>query len=161
MKRKLILDSMCGRLARWLRFLGFDVLYLREADDDVLLSTASETGRVLVTRDEELYERAVKNGIESILLTSVDHVENMSQVLRGLEADVALPPEETRCPLCNSPLLEVGPAEALNFLPSREIARRYGKFWLCDKCGKAYWMGSHWRNIEKILSEVRRNIRER
>ncbi|MDH5815933.1 MAG: Mut7-C RNAse domain-containing protein [Candidatus Nezhaarchaeota archaeon] len=157
---KLLLDGMCGKLARWLRFLGLDVEYLKEADDETLILRAEETGRVIVTRDQDLHLRAVKKGVKSILLTSTDHVDNMSKLLRELNVKIELPPKETRCPLCNSKLREVDPEPVMHLLPSRDIAQRYKKFWLCESCKKVYWIGSHWRNIKKVLSQVERCIEE-
>jgi len=151
---KLLLDSMCGKLARWLRLLGFDVDYSKEADDEVLLSEAERTGRVIVTRDQGLYNKAVRRGLRCLLLTSTDHVENMRKVLRELNARITFPPRETRCPLCNNPLREVDPGSVMALLPSEDLAKRYDKFWLCERCKKAYWIGSHWRNIKKTLREV-------
>ncbi|TDA35771.1 hypothetical protein DSO06_01770 [Candidatus Nezhaarchaeota archaeon WYZ-LMO8] len=157
---KLLLNSMCGRLARWLRFLGFDVEYFKEVDDEALIFKAEETGRIIVTRDQDLHLRAVKRGVKSILLTSTNHVENMSKLLRELNIKIELPPRETRCPLCNNKLREVDPESVMHLLPSGDLARRYKKFWLCEKCGKTYWIGSHWRNIKKVLSQVEKCMEE-
>jgi uncharacterized protein with PIN domain len=154
MYTKLLLDGMCGKLARWLRLLGFDAEYSKDADDEALLSEAEKTGRVIITRDQDLYSRAVKRGLKCVLLTSTDHVENMKKVLQELNAKIVLPPRETRCPLCNSPLREVGPDVVTALLPSEDLTKRYDRFWLCDRCKKAYWIGSHWRNIKKTLREV-------
>jgi uncharacterized protein with PIN domain len=151
---KLLLDGMCGKLARWLRLLGFDAEYHKDADDEVLLSEAERTGRVIVTRDQGLYSKAVKKGLKCVLLTSTDHVESMRKVLRELNAKIVLPLRETRCPLCNNPLKEVSPDSVVSLLPLKDLAERYDKFWLCEKCKKAYWIGSHWRNIKKTLREV-------
>jgi len=151
---KLLLDGMCGKLARWLRLLGFDAEYFKDADDEILLSEAEKTNRVIVTRDQGLYNKAVKRGLRCVLLTSTDHVENMRKVLRELNAKIVLPPKETRCPLCNSLLKEVEPDSVKALLPSEDLVKRYDKFWLCERCKKAYWIGSHWRNIKKTLGEV-------
>jgi uncharacterized protein with PIN domain len=152
--QRLLLDCMCGKLARWLRLLGFDTDYYKGVDDETLLLEAERTGRVIVTRDQGLYNKAVKRGLKCILLTSTDHVENMRKVLQELNAKIVIPPRETRCPLCNSPLREVDPTSVRALLPSEDLARRYDKFWLCERCEKAYWVGSHWRNIKKTLREL-------
>ncbi|MHC1637515.1 MAG: DUF5615 family PIN-like protein [Candidatus Nezhaarchaeales archaeon] len=158
--QKLLLDSMCGKLARWLRFLGFDVVYLKEVDDESILSIAKSSNRIIITRDQELHNRAIKNGLKSILLTTTDHVNNMSKILRELNVQIVIPPPVTRCPLCNNLLKEVNPEEVAHLLPSKELMHRYEKFWLCNKCNKVYWIGSHWRNIKKILSEVEKCMKE-
>ena len=57
---KFIADEMLGRLARWLRILGSDVLYLNASDDELLLITEKEK-RTLLTRDINLFKKAVKH----------------------------------------------------------------------------------------------------
>lgn len=158
---RLLIDSMCGKLARWLRLLGFDVEYFKEVNDEDLILRAKESGRVIITRDQELHFKAIKKGVRSILLTSIDHVENMRKLLRELNVKIIeLPPKETRCPLCNSKLKEVDPTSVMHLLPSEDLAHKHRRFWLCEKCNKVYWIGSHWRNIKEILSQVKRCMEE-
>ncbi|MEK6978205.1 MAG: DUF5615 family PIN-like protein, partial [Candidatus Hydrothermarchaeota archaeon] len=65
---KLITDSMLGRLARWLRISGYDVVYVAGMEDDEILEMASaEGGRVLVSRDEDLCRKAAKAGVQYVL----------------------------------------------------------------------------------------------
>ncbi len=48
---KFVLDVHLGRLAAFLRMLGFDTLYDNQADDSALVRISSEENRVLLTRD--------------------------------------------------------------------------------------------------------------
>jgi len=157
---RLILDSMCGKLARWLRFLGIDALYVKDAHDDEIVLIAQQDDRILVTRDHALHDKATKKGIKSILLDSTDHVKNMTKILKELGIEIVLPPKTTRCPICNALLKEVHPLEVLDLLPSKDLAHRYERFWFCEKCKKVYWIGSHWKNIKKILSKIEENIKK-
>lgn len=151
---------MCGRIARWLRFLGFDVVYAQDMEDDDIIKVARSTARVIVTRDRGLHLKALKLGLPSILLTSTNHVKNMAVILRSLDVLPSLPPVKTRCPLCNSPLIEVKAEDVKELLPSSNIATRYDKFWICPSCDKVYWIGSHWKNIKKVLDEILKEMRE-
>ncbi|MCS7140347.1 MAG: Mut7-C RNAse domain-containing protein [Candidatus Nezhaarchaeota archaeon] len=157
---KLLLDGMCGKLARWLRLLGLDVMYLKDVDDENMLSIAETSDRIVITRDQELHSKAIKRGVKSILLTSTEHIKNLGEVLRELKIKITIPPLLTRCPLCNNVLKEVDSVAVAALLPSMNLTSRYKRFWLCDRCNKAYWIGSHWKNIEKILSKVKRYIEE-
>ncbi len=55
-----VADCMLGRLAKWLKILGFDVLYFSKAEDRDLVEIARREGRVLLTRDTGLIERTAK-----------------------------------------------------------------------------------------------------
>src|SRR5512147_2296264 len=51
------LDGHLGRLAAYLRMLGFDCLYQSDYDDEELAKIASRENRILLTRDRRLLMR--------------------------------------------------------------------------------------------------------
>ena len=59
---KFIADDMLGRLAKWLRILGYDVAYTVPISDAELLRRATAEGRILLTRDTRLIARCRKPG---------------------------------------------------------------------------------------------------
>ncbi|WP_048192240.1 Mut7-C RNAse domain-containing protein [Pyrolobus fumarii] len=151
---RFIVDSMLGDLARWLRLLGYDTLYYRNAPDPRLVTVALEQGRIIVTRDKGLSILARKKGARVIMLRG-ENIEEMLAELH-LRAGVALyaDPGRSRCPLCNSPLRHVPKHEVKDRVPP-EVYVRYEDFWLCPKCGQVYWQGSHWRKIRETLEKAR------
>lgn len=151
---RLLVDSMCGRLTRWLRMLGVDTAYLREGGDEELLSRARGEGRVLVTRDEELYERALREGVSTILLKSHHLVEQLAHVASRLGCKLEVVPEYSRCPNCNSPLRKAGREEVRGLVPEGSL-RAHREFWMCTGCSKVYWRGRHFANIERVLRRAR------
>jgi hypothetical protein len=30
----------------------------------------------------------------------------------------------------------------------------YCRFWICDKCDRIYWEGSHWRRMEQVIGDL-------
>ena len=132
-------DAMLGWLARWLRVLGHDARYDPNVGDEELAATPC----LLVTRDVGLFRRRGRN---ALLLVAEDHAAWIAavSVVRGVPVEVDF--SRTRCPLCNTPLVEV-PREAVD-VPPRVSSDRY---WRCPRCSKAYWIGGHWRRIGEVL----------
>ena len=79
---KFLADGMLGKLARWLRMLGHDVIYLVEFDDSELLELAKKEERVLLTKDLDLYKRAIGRGLDSYYVEGKTEPEKDS---RGCE----------------------------------------------------------------------------
>lgn len=156
-KPRFIVDSMLGSLARWLRMMGYDTLYARNWHDSRILEEAMSTGRIVVTRDRGLYRRALRRGLQAVLV-----VEDVAKSLAILSASYGIKlevnPDQSRCPLCNAPLRRASREEVRGRVPP-EVYERYNEFWICTGCGQVYWRGGHWRGIVKVLEEARRHLR--
>lgn len=152
---KFIVNSMLGSMARWLRILGYDTVYSKDAEDWQILGKAESENRVIITRDRGLHNRALKRGLKSILLWEDDMADRLAHIasVTGIRLYVDL--NYTRCPEDNNSLVKVDKERVKGRVP--EIVYRYhSDFWVCGKCGKVYWIGRHWRMIDKILSEARK-----
>jgi uncharacterized protein with PIN domain len=135
MTQKFIVDAMLGKLARWLRILGYDTLYYKDAEDWRIVKRAEEDKRIVVTRDRGLCNRARKRGVECFLVVPDTEVERTLAELAvkyALYLDVN--PEASRCTECNG-ILE----------------KRDKNLWRCTRCGKEYWKGRHWDTITEVL----------
>jgi uncharacterized protein with PIN domain len=146
---KFIADAMLGRLAKWLRILGYDTAYSPHRDDNQLVRLARAEGRLLLTRDRELARR---RGLQCLLIES-DHLEEqLGQVL----AELALTGEHSfsRCPVCNTPLQKVEKPKLEGRVPPH-IFRTHQDFSLCPNCDKIYWPGTHWARMQEKLAEFR------
>ncbi|MCY0868090.1 MAG: Mut7-C RNAse domain-containing protein [Desulfurococcus sp.] len=151
---KFIADTMLGSLARWLRILGYDTVYENSMEDWMILRRAELEGRIILTRDRGLHRRAVKRGLKSILLGDEDLAVKLAKIasLTGIRLYVDY--DKTRCPEDNTLLKKITKKEASGRVPPRVYAL-HEDFWICPRCGKVYWVGSHWRMIEAVLSEAR------
>lgn len=136
---RFVADAMLGKLARWLRIIGYDTEYLPTAGDDELINAAEAGGRLLLTRDSELFRRAARRGVAAILIKSTTIVEELSEITRTLGLRLS---DKTRCPICNELLVEGGDGPSV---PAR------GKVWECPRCRKFYWHGTHWLKISETL----------
>ena len=141
-----IADAMLGRLAKWLRMLGFDVEYAAGVEDDALVERVEETGRVLVTRDTRLVKRRALRG-RCILLTANDSLEQLKELLPHLPPPPGL---FSRCTECNSLLEEVGKGEVRGKVPPY-VLRTNERFAHCPGCCRYYWPGTH---REKALAQL-------
>jgi len=145
---KLLVDAMCGKLARYLRMCGYDAAYVLDRgldDDEAILTAAAEWDRRLVTRDEGLAARAD----DAVLLRSRD-VSDQLRELRAAGFELSLDRPQ-RCGRCNGPL-EVVDADA----PTPEYAPDPGdrQVWRCAECGQYFWRGSHWDDVAERLADL-------
>lgn len=144
---KFIVDAMLGKLATWLRILGYDTYYSNNIEDWKIIKIATEEKRIILTRDRGLYLRAKKKGLECFLVPLDYNIVDLLAILSikyniDLNADI----EVSRCSECNG---------ILNKIQENK--------WKCSKCGKEYWKGLHWRTIREILikAEIKKEQNER
>ena len=151
--QRFVVDIMLGRLARWLRAMGYDTLYPGpspgHAGDRRLLQLARLEERVLVTRDRMLARLAAPRGC---LVNAEDVDEQILEVVRSM---ALRPPEAdwlSRCLDCNAPL-ESRPRESLEGLVPEHIFATQREFMACAGCGRIYWRGTH---AERMLARLDR-----
>ncbi|HEY4632709.1 MAG TPA: Mut7-C RNAse domain-containing protein [Candidatus Limnocylindrales bacterium] len=152
--RRFVVDGHLGRLAAYLRMLGFDTWYRNDADDDRLAAVADTEQRILLTRDRGLLKRSVVR--RGAYLRSDRPIEQLIEVARrfGL-ADRWHP--FGRCLACNTLLVHVSREEVLHRLqPLTRIY--YDDFRRCPGCGAIYWKGSHHARMERLIDRVRTSI---
>lgn len=146
---RFLCDEMLMRLARLLRAAGYDA-YLAAGgqSDEMLLAIARADGRVLLTRDQRLAERAAP---DAVLVTGRSPVEEAQGLAAALPVDWEAAPF-TRCVVDNTPL-RPATAEEIARMPrrSRELP---GPFRACPACGRLYWPGSHVRRMGERLAEL-------
>jgi len=154
-KFRFIADQMLGRLAKWLRLLGYDTLYLNPAPDGKLIEIAKEQNRVLLTRDTHLMERRpIKKGIVRAVLIRDDAWEKQ---LAQLVSEFGLSPRKFRdspfCGECNSLIQEISKEKVKEKVPLY-VYQTHDYFSTCPNCGRYYWEGTHWERINEKLGSI-------
>jgi len=159
---KFIADGMVGRLARWLRLIGNDVVYSRDLTDNELIRRAVAEARILLTSDVELYRRAVADGADSFLVKGRTEAERLARIAKRFRIDLDIDTATSRCPTCNATIRPVKKEEVKGMVPPSTY-KVFNEFWECTNrdCGKIYWQGSHWKKIGEHLSKAERLARER
>ena len=141
---------MLGRLARWLRVLGYDTAYDASLDDRSLVDLANREDRILLTRDRHLLR-----DLRPHRAVEITHDAPLDQ-LAALAQTLELPaPNELfrRCLMCNTPLDDVPRDEATDLLPPAARALP-GPVRRCPTCGRVYWPGSHVRRMTRAIRRV-------
>jgi len=152
---RFIVDGMLGSFSRWLRMLGCEVKYFNRASDDELLDVAKVESRVLLTRDLDLFRRAKSHGLEAFFVEGVTEAERLANFSRRFSIKLEVDASTSRCPTCNSSINRVGKNKVLDRVPPGTL-KHYNEFWLCTGCGKVYWRGVHWKNINATLAEAKK-----
>jgi uncharacterized protein with PIN domain len=141
---------MLGRLARWLRTLGFDTFYDPAVHDPELVALAAAEGRVLLTRDRHLV--AHLRPARALLITDDAPLDQLREVVAacGLAPPAAL---FSRCAVCNGVLRPATADEAATRVPEASRGQP-GPVTRCPDCGRVYWEGSHTRRMRETLSRA-------
>ena len=148
-------DAMLGSLARWLRFFGFDSVFLEPGPEDrVLAEQARAEGRWLLTRDREL----ASAGPRTMLVRADDLEDQLIEVFGRLELRPDATLENARCSECNGDLVDVTREEVAEVTPPHVLATA-PRFRRCAGCQRVYWPGSHGdRILERMETVVQRLI---
>jgi uncharacterized protein with PIN domain len=149
---RLLVDRTLGRLARWLRILGYDADWERSGGPAELLARAQDEDRVLLTRDSLLVERrAVRRGLVRAVLVRDDLVVDQLRQLRIEQGLCCV--GEPRCLVCNSALEPRVLQEVCERVPPY-VARTQTRFTFCPACDRVTWPATHWESMERRLSEA-------
>ncbi len=147
---KFIADAMLGRLAKWLRILGFDVLYYPDIDDREVVRIAREQERTILTRDTELAKR---KGLPGVIFVENDDVFDQLAFIRE-RLGFSQAAFSGRCAVCNGMLEEVSRKETVRDLVPDFVYLNSAGFMRCRECGKVYWEGSHRKRMRERVNEV-------
>lgn len=147
---RFVLDTHLGRLARYLRLLGFDSRYANDCDDATLAAIADDEARILLTRDRGLLKRA--RVVHGRFVRADDPQAQLDDIAThfGLAARMA---PLTRCSDCNTRLAAVAKCDIVHRL--EPLTRRYyERFALCPACDKLFWSGSHARDVRAWMERL-------
>ena len=149
---RFVLDNHLGRLAAYLRMLGFDVIYRNHFDDEELAQISAAEDRILLTRDRRLLMRkSIRYGY---CLRSLDSHQQILEILRRYNLFNQFSPFQ-RCLHCNTPLQTIRKEEISDqLLP---LTRKYyEEFRMCPACGHIYWKGSHYERMQEMIEALRK-----
>ena len=147
---RFLLDNHLGRLAAYLRMLGFDCLYEIDLSDEELAEILLDDERILLTRDRRLLMR--KAVIHGYCPRSLDSREQLREVIQRFDLLKRIRPFH-RCLCCNHPLEAVSKEAVLDRL--EPLTKQYfDEFRICPACKQIYWKGSHFEQMQKFIEQT-------
>ena len=152
---RFVADVMLGKLAKWLRIAGFDVLYSNSFSDEELIELSNDEGRILLSLDSRLLVRkTVKN---FIYMESWRLEDQIKQILAVTKLE-RFPSPLSRCLSCNVILENVPPESVRNRVPVY-VFKNQSHCKLCPRCRKIFWSGTHRRSALKFLGHLLTDVR--
>ncbi len=144
-------DEMLGRLARYLRFMGFDTAYARGWTDHEVRARAHLEGRILLTRDRTLARQTPG----AVGLCSTDIGDQLVEIRRAFPT-IPWELRPDRCTLCNGVLSRwvPSPVEPLPRGAPRELVERGLTLYRCPDCLHVYWQGSHSEKVRNLIAHA-------
>ncbi|MEJ2621770.1 MAG: Mut7-C RNAse domain-containing protein [Candidatus Thiodiazotropha sp.] len=147
---KFIADAHLGKLARYLRLLGFDTLFFNDLGDQRLIQLSIGEARTLLTRDRALLmHRLLTHGG---YLHHVDAKRQLAEVVARYDLCRMIQPF-SRCMVCNGLIVSQKKVQIEQRLPA-QVASRHEQFWCCRNCQKIYWKGSHYDQLLKTIAAI-------
>lgn len=144
---RFVIDVNLGRLARYLRLLGFDTLYRNDYVDRDMVEISSEQGRILLTRDRNLLKHAsITHGC---FVHNTEPLRQIEEVILRLDLVSSSTPFK-RCVRCNGLIENVEKSVVEDRLPSL-TKKYYEVFWQCSGCGQVYWKGAHYGRMMELV----------
>ena len=150
---KFIVDNNVGKLAKWLRIMGYDTLLFSEKDDGEMIKTALSQKRIVLTKDTQIMNRRlVTSGtLKAILIKDDEPKAQLRQVANALGLDYQFKPF-SRCLECNQRLVTKSKDKVRDAVPPYVFKTQH-QYLECPSCHRIYWRGTHWQAMSRELDE--------
>jgi len=143
---RFVADSMLGRLAKWLRVLGYDTHYQHHYSPGHIARLIKDDRRLL-----SRHKKTANQYPDAILL----HTDHVGAQITELKDEIDLTPDRShwfsRCLICNALLKEAPPHHARENLPEYVFFQTMTAISFCRSCGRYYWPGTHRARMMKQL----------
>ena len=143
-----IADCHLGKLAKYLRVMGFDTLFFSTIDDNDLIELAKEHGRIILTRDRLLHER---QNAPTFYLKSIDNLAQLQEL--QVEYKIKEYSLSSRCIVCNTPLKSIEKSKIEDKIPPK-VKKYFSDFEICSECERVYWRGDHYKRMMLTIDAI-------
>ena len=138
-------EKTLGKLAKWLRILGFDTIY----DPDI--KNPAESGRILLTRTKRIKNEYTTDKL--IFIKSDKPFKQLKEVIKALgivNEDIKM---FTRCIRCNTKIRMINKNSIRSVVPDY-VWENQDSFKTCIKCKRIYWQGSHTKRSMELIKKL-------
>jgi uncharacterized protein with PIN domain len=151
---KFVVDHNVGRLAKWLRMVGFDTKFFTGENDSDMVEMALAENRIILTRDTRIMERRVvaDGRLKAILIESDRLEKQLAQVITVLGLYKSRFRPFTICLEDNEPLIGKTKDEVKDRV-SPYVYQTQQQFVECPKCRRIYWRGTHWQAMSRQIEQ--------
>ncbi len=150
---KFIADCHLGKLAKYLRLMGFDTLFFPHIEDSELIDIANREKRTILTRDRELSQR--KN-VPVFFLDPINTREQLKILIKHYNLKEH-PAPFSRCIVCNTLLQVIEKEKIIDRIPEK-VKKYFDYFEYCPTCDRIYWQGDHYRHMMAFLEQVFKEV---
>jgi uncharacterized protein len=146
---KFLLTENLNKLAKFLRFMGYDAAVYKSISFDNMIRIAEKDKRIILTRSVK--QSKSKKQFRRIFIKSDNHISQIKElkdVIRYNEDNTF-----TRCGECNKKLFEIIKTKVKGLVPEF-VFETQTEFKICRYCGKFFWKGTHYKEIQRDLAEI-------
>ncbi|MBZ0285603.1 MAG: Mut7-C ubiquitin/RNAse domain-containing protein [Anaerolineae bacterium] len=145
-----ILDQHLGRLAAYLRMMGFDTLYRNDYHDEELAYVSHHENRILLTRDIGLLKRSLV--IYGYYVRETNRQKQLAEITRRFNLQGNVQPFK-HCMKCNGLVERVAKETVEHELPEG-TSQYYDEFHRCTSCNQVYWKGAHHQRMQALMNQI-------
>jgi len=153
---KFIADNNVGKLARWLRVIGYDTLLFKEKNDRSMIEIALKEDRVILTKDNQIAKRrlAMDGKLKVMLIKQDNSKAQLQSTVKALHLNWHFKPFSL-CLECNQILIPKSREEVQDLVPPY-VFKTQEQYMECPACHRIYWQGTHWQAMVKELKHLAR-----
>jgi len=154
MQTRFIAEGNVGKLARWLRMIGYDTLLFEEKNDEKMIDISIRERRVILTKNAEIMKRRVvaDGKVQTVHVKDDDPKAQLRETVRTLNLDYHFKPFSL-CLECNQTLVPRG-KEGVRYLVPRHVSETQEEYVECPLCHRIYWHGTHWQAMVRELNNL-------
>lgn len=153
MELKFIVDINAGKLAKWLRIMGYDALLFTDEDDGKMIRIALNGNRVILTKDSQIMKRRLitSGKLKAVLIEGDDPKTQLQQIASTLNLNYQFKPFSV-CLQCNQNLVERHKEEVSDLVPPH-VLKTQSHYMECPSCHRIFWRGTHWQAMSEELEK--------